>query len=155
MSRLSLTIARVALSAWIGAAILFVVNGIRLVTESDFDSVVRNQLALIRFPPYYAAGFILVPLGLLGLLLSRHSPAWSNRRWTLSVACVAVALGVMTADYLLVYLPLEAMITPPEQPRPAEFVSYHRASVVMNEVHVGLAFVGALLASMPRAAAKA
>ncbi|MFV0442232.1 MAG: hypothetical protein ACK5Q5_01530 [Planctomycetaceae bacterium] len=149
MSRALLTICRFCLSAWIGAAALFVINGIRLVTDPAFDTIIRNRQALLRFPPYYLTGFVLVTLGLLTLLVSRRSPSLSGWRWLLSVVLVTAALLVMTADYLWVYLPMEAMVNPPDQPRPAEFVSYHEWSTRLNVLHIGLAFIGAILVSIP------
>ena len=64
MSRAALTLARLLLSAWFGAAVLFVVIGVREVTHPGFDSMVRDQLAVLRFPAYYVCGFgCLVVLG--------------------------------------------------------------------------------------------
>ena len=151
MTRFTLTLARVCLSAWVGAAVLFVVNGIRLVTEPAFDSVIRNRLATLRFPPYYALGFTLVTVGLLATLASRRSPALSRRRWMLAAGCVAAAWAVMLGDYFAVYLPMEAMLIPPESVRPAEFVRYHHASETLNLLHVSLALIGAILLAMPPA----
>jgi hypothetical protein len=150
MSRLLLMICRFCLSAWIGAAALFVVNGVRLVTEPAFDTVIRNRQALLRFPPYYLFGFVLLNVALLTLLAGGRSPAVSFRRWLMSVLLVVAALGVMAADYMWVYLPMETMINPPEQPRPAEFIGYHWWSTRLNLLHVGLAFAAALLVSLPR-----
>lgn len=149
MTRFTLTLARVCLSAWVGAAVLFVINGIRLATEPSFDSVIRNRQAVLRFPPYYALGFVLVTTGLLAAFVSRNSAALSRRRWIGGVICAAAALAVMSADYFVVYLPMEAMITPPDTARPAEFVSYHHWSERLNSLHVGLAFLAAVVLSLP------
>jgi hypothetical protein len=149
MSRLALTLARLCLSAWVGAAVLFVINGVRLVTHARFDSLVRNQLVLIRFPAYYALGFSLVGLSLAALLLAGRGSGLPRRRRRIAAPCAAAALVLMTVDYTAVYQPLAAMLHPPEAPRPAEFIGYHRVSELINGVHVGLALCAAVLASVP------
>lgn len=149
MSRLALMIARFSLSAWVGAAALFVVNGISQVTHPAFDSVVRNHLVVLRFPAYYLFGFTLVSLGLLGILASGRELLRSRWIRIAAAALTATALAVMLIDYLAIYRPLEAMITPPDGARPAEFVSYHEASKLINLVHVGFVLVAALLICLP------
>lgn len=143
LSRLCLTLARVLLSAWVGAAVLFVINGVLLVTSGTFDSMYRDHLSLIRFPPYYLFGFITVSLTLILLSLARGYPR------KLVLGLVAIALVLMVVDYVAVYLPLEAMISPPGQVRSPQFETYHRASMKINSVHVGLCLVAALLLCRP------
>jgi len=60
MSRVPLMLARFLLSAWFGAATLFVIIGVREVRFVGFDSAMRDQLVLLRFPAYYACGFTLL-----------------------------------------------------------------------------------------------
>jgi hypothetical protein len=139
-----LTVARVVLSAWVGAAALFVVNGVRMVTSHSFDSVARDHIALIRFPPYYLLGFVLVGMGLLCILGAGEFP---HRRAVLGL--LSAALLLMAADYFWVYLPLERALDPPGNPRTPAFQTYHRASMVLNLVHVGLVLVAAVLVSRP------
>jgi hypothetical protein len=55
----------------------------------------------------------------------------------------------MAVDYFWVYQPLVAMITPPGEPRPSGFVWYHNASKHINEAHLTLALVAALIACWP------
>ncbi len=40
-----------------GAAILFVITSVAEQTAPDFDSMIRDRLATIRFPYYYVYGF--------------------------------------------------------------------------------------------------
>lgn len=57
MAKILTGAARFALSAWVGAAALFVVVGIKEVRGSEFDSVTRDLLVGLRFPSYYTFGF--------------------------------------------------------------------------------------------------
>ncbi len=147
--QLGLLLTRFALSAWVGAAVLFVVNGVRLVTLDAFDSVDRDHIALVRFPPYYVTGAILMALALGGLLAARRLPTLSGRRWTSVFVLTLLASLVMLGDYLWVYTPLAEMITPPGAPRPISFRSLHLASELLNTIQVALCLVAALVANWP------
>ncbi len=148
--QLGLLLARFALSAWVGAAVLFVINGIRLVTLEAFDSVDRDHIALVRFPPYYVTGAVLMLLALTGLLAARQSPVLSGRRWTIVFVLTLLASLVMLGDYFWVYTPLAAMITPPGATRPISFRSLHLASELLNTMQVALCLAAALIANWPR-----
>lgn len=147
--RLTLTIARFCLSAWVGAAALFVVNGIRLATAPQFDATARNHFAAIRFPSYYLFGFALVAAAAASLFAARRGTALSRTRLLLAAGLATLSAVVMLGDYLLVYLPLQEMITPASAPRPARFVQLHRISEWINVTHVGFAFLASLLANWP------
>lgn len=143
LRRQCLTVARLALAGWVGAATLFVINGVRLVTSGVFDSVDRDHISLLRFPPYYLFGFVLMGVAVVSLAFAGNAV----RRWVLGV--VLAAGLIMLADYLWVYRPLEAMITPPGQARSPRFETLHRASMIVNFVHVGLCLVAAIAISRP------
>lgn len=144
MSRVLLLLARFVLAAWFGAATLFVIIGVREVRFPAFDSTIRDQLVLLRFPMYYACGFTLLGIALLsqGLLIVR-----GVRRPALLVACglTAVAVGLMAYDYPCVYRPLEQMINPPGQSRPEGFLPLHRWSETVNATQLGCALAAALI----------
>lgn len=143
---------RFCLSAWVGAAALFVVTGVREVTSPQFDSIVRNQLAALRFPAYYAFGFALVPAALLtALTLSIRGTGRGRARWIAGLC--ALALLVMLFDWFRIYLPLEAMMRIPEGSKPAEFRTYHEWSKYLNFLSVGLCFVAALLSCLEHSSA--
>jgi hypothetical protein len=148
-ARLLLTASRFCLSAWVGAAALFVVNGVRLATAAEFDATARNHFAAIRFPPYYLFGFVLVGAATACLLAARRGLPVARGRVLVAAALSALSGVVMIGDYLLVYLPLLQMITPATSARPAEFVALHHTSELVNIAHVGLAFAAALLVSWP------
>ena len=149
MSRVCLLLARFALSAWVGAAALFVVNGVREVTSTDFDSMTRDRLVALRFPAYYEFGFALVGVALVCLLLTLGARLIPRLRQIAAVVLVGLALAVMTYDFKTVYQPLEKMITPPGQARPMEFTRLHERSKAINSLHVGLSLVAALLVCWP------
>lgn len=142
--RICLMLARLTLAVWVGAATLFVVNGVLLATSGAFESVHRDHIALIRFPPYYVFGFVSVGLALVCLALARGYPR------KLAMGLVVTALVLMLVDYFGVYRPLESMISPPGQPRSSEFGWYHRASMMVNTIHVGLCLIAAGVLSYPR-----
>jgi len=147
MSRALLTLARFLLSAWFGAATLFVIIGVREVRFPGFESAVRDQLVLLRFPLYYACGFALLGTALLSLVLLI---AAGGRRPALYAGCglTAAALAVMIYDYPCIYRPLAEMLTPPGQTRPAAFQSLHRWSETVNAVQLGCALAAALTLSI-------
>jgi hypothetical protein len=132
MFRISIGVARFALSAWVGAAALFVVTGVSEVRAPELDSYVRDILVGVRFPAYYVFGFTLVGLAALATFAAALSATVKpGRQWCLA-AIVIFSLLVMAVDYVWVYQPLFEMITPPGQSRPAEFMNYHTASKWMN-----------------------
>ena len=126
--------ARFAVSAWVGAAILYVVTSVREVTDPRVDSVVRDVLVTIRFPAYYAAGALLLGSAWLAALVAR-------RRW--SVGLLTLALGLLIVDYFAVYQPLAALVTPPGKPRTPEFQAYHLWSEGLNGTGLLLSIVAA------------
>jgi hypothetical protein len=142
-------LARFALSAWVGAASMLVIIGVREVTWPGFDSATRDQLAVLRFPPYYLLGFALVGTGWLmtaGCLILRALPA---RRMQLALAAVTAGLLLMTWDYLAVYRPLAEMVTPPGRAKPAEFTQLHARSELVNSIDVGLCLAAAIALCWP------
>jgi hypothetical protein len=48
---------RLAISFWVGGAILFVITSVAEQRYPPFDSLIRDQLATIRFPLYYIFGW--------------------------------------------------------------------------------------------------
>ncbi|MCA9029723.1 MAG: hypothetical protein KDA69_08020 [Planctomycetaceae bacterium] len=157
ITRFLITWSRFAFSSWVGAAVLFVVVAVREVELGGFESPIRDQLALLRFPPYYAFGFTLVGSGLASLLLATFLGE-SNKSCSALKSCgcmrfpifVALAtIALIGVDYVWVYLPLESLITPPGSPKSPEFMSLHKASKYINMVHVGLAMVVAWRLNWP------
>jgi hypothetical protein len=147
--RCGLVLARFALSAWVGAALLFVLGGIRLVTADAFDSVDRDAIALIRFPLYYIIGAACMTLAMLGLFLAAGLSELSRRRWVTALILTVPASAMLLADYLWIYTPLAQMITPPGAARPVHFHTYHRASEMINAFQVGLCFAAACVCNWP------
>ena len=145
MFRVAIGVARFALSAWVGAAALFVVTGIREVRSPELNSSVRDVLVGVRFPAYYLFGFCLVGLGSLATLMA-GCLASSKRTLQFGLAILTVlALLTMVADYIWIYRPLVEMVTPPGQSRPAEFLAYHTASKWVNLASVSLCAIVAIL----------
>lgn len=145
MYRLAIGVARFALSAWVGAAALFVVTGIREVRSPLLDSYVRDVLVGVRFPSYYLFGFTLIGLGAFAMLLAGFlAPSKRLRQFALASLAV-LALGLMIGDYFAIYRPLLEMVTPPGESRPAEFLAYHSASKWVNLFSISLCAVVAIM----------
>lgn len=154
--RLLICWSRFALSAWIGAAALFVVVGIREVTFPGFESPIRDQLVLLRFPAYYVCGAVLLGSTLLALMLSSllkktgscslASPCGCTR---LPIILTLTALTLMAVDFVWIYSPLESLITPPGSPRTPQFITLHQASMYINLAHVGIAALAAFRLCWP------
>jgi hypothetical protein len=155
MRSLCLTVARLTLAAWIGAAALFVATSIREVRprqsgfDFEFDSATRDRLVALRFPLYYRYGFVLVGTGFLCGLLAWGHPALGRWRPRIALVLLAIALLAMAADYAWVYQPLTRMIDPPGGTKPAEFTQYHNLSKWTNEGQVTLVLVATVLLSWP------
>ncbi len=147
--RLGLTLVRFALSAWVGAATLFVINGVRLVTANAFDSMGRDHVALIRFPAYYFVGAVLMTLAIVGILGARGLPGLSKGRWGTVLILSLTASAVILADYFWIYLPLAEMITPPGRPRPQGFPAAHEMSKYANTLQVALCLLAAMTINWP------
>ncbi len=148
MQRICITIARFALSAWIGAAALFVVTSIAEQRSPTFGSVEKNLLAALRFPAYYSFGFVLVGLGLVGGAFGVDYRV-RLKGWLIVVVCLTLALILMVVDYVAIYSPLYAIVTDPSGARDARFVELHRWSEQINTVDVTLCLIAALIACWP------
>jgi len=149
MQTISLILIRFCLSAWVGAAVIFVVNGVQDVTFKPFDSLIRDQLITLHFPVYYTIAWVLLAGSILGCLGIRSKELISRRRANLIFCLVVIILGISLIDYFWIYSPLESMITPPGSPRPALFTAYHQASKYINSINILLSLIAAVLINLP------
>lgn len=148
MQRLSLLIARFSLAAWVGAAALFVITGVREVRSDQIDGTTKDVLVLIRFPSYYTFGFVSVGAAMLATaVFTSTSP--SKTRGVVAGSLIAIALVLMAADYHSIYQPLVDVITPPGQPRSQQFERLHNASKWINMADVSLCLVAASMMCAP------
>ena len=127
---------------------MFVINGVQQTTSGKFESMTTDQLVLLRFPAYYLMGFILVGLSLLGAVLSGSEISLRQRR--MLIVLFGLSLVIMLFDYLLVYLPLAEMITPPGKARTQGFQTLHKWSMRVNSIDLLLVMIGSLTACWPR-----
>jgi hypothetical protein len=149
MNRFLWTVLRFSLCAWVGAATLFVVTGVREVTMTDFDAATKNVLAATRFPAYYAFGFTLVAVaGTSALCLILINQEVCRRKIVLLTLAV-FALVVMLLDHRFIYQPLEIMMLEPEGRLDPDFFTYHKWSKYINCVSVGACLVASFVAACP------
>lgn len=148
-SNLALLIGRLSITAWVGAAVLFVVTSVLEITSGQFASDDIDRLIAIRFPPYYRFGGISLGAALIGVLFS--GPLWKHAhvRWGLVSVLITIASALMAIDYYVVFTPLMEMITPPGQPRPQKFQELHQASEMINGAGLLISFVAAVLVNWP------
>jgi hypothetical protein len=152
MRAFCLALARFSLSAWVGAAVLFVIAGVREITSVALDPIARDQLALIRFPAYYGCGFVLLAVGLASSLPAIGHPAAGRKRAVTAAVLITAALVIFAADYQFIFRPLVAMIDPLGQPRSAEFDRLHHLSEAVNTVQLFASLAAAVLLCWPKSA---
>jgi uncharacterized membrane protein len=141
-TRLALAVARFCVAAWIGAAILFVIVGVREVTTPEFSSEVKDRLVLLRFPAYYCCGVVLLGVALVAMVIASIRHASSGIRFV--TILLLIAGGLMAADYMWIYSPLATMVTPPGQPRTSAFITLHHQSMYINTAHLAMCLCAAL-----------
>lgn len=149
MPRAALFLARFCSSAWIGAATLFVIVGVLEVTRGGFDSTTKDILVGIRFPPFYAAGMILLMVAWGGACLAEYHPELSTRRRAMAILSLLVGLALLFIDYNWIYSPLSAMVNPPGQAKPMAFVKLHEASKYINLVGLVFSWIAAIALNLP------
>ena len=143
-----LSLLRLLLGAWVGAAVLFVITSVAEQTSPQFDSIIRDHLATIRFPLYYKFGFAIHGVGvLLSFVLCVQAPSGLAGRCRAIASLIVCATIMIGLDHQLVYLPLQELITPPGSVRTTEFQKLHKYSEYANTVHVLLMLIAAIIAS--------
>jgi hypothetical protein len=113
-SHLCVMATRLAISFWVGGAILFVITSVAEQRYSQFDSVIRDQLATIRFPLYYIFGWGCLGTTLIASLIAGMLNKGCLRKRLLACFCLTlISTVIAVVDYKWVYQPLQALITPP------------------------------------------
>ena len=145
-----LMMARLFLIAWIGGAALFVITSIAEQRTPEFDSITKDRLATIRFPLYYLYGAICLTVATTttGLAIATTQKGYRGKLIAGFLLCV-LSSAVAGYDYVAVYSPLQKAISPPGQVRGPEFISLHKQSEFINEIHVTIAVLAAVLISLP------
>ncbi len=154
MPHAALFVARFCSSAWVGAAVLFVIVGVLEVTHGGFDAATKDTLVAIRFPAYYLTGAVLVGTAWLGTCVARDRAELSQRRQVVAVFCLMAVLTVMSLDHAFIYQPLLALVTPPGVEKPPEFTRYHQASKYVNLIGLALSLTASVALNWPRAKSK-
>ncbi len=147
MSRLLLTLLRVTLSLWVGGAILYVITSVAEQRYTAFDSSIRDQLAAIRFPLYYVYCWLTLGTSCLTavILLTITQPRSGTLLLVTTLCCASMAFAIY--DYYRIYQPLLQLITPPGKARNQDFMRLHELSRHINELHLSLAAIAAIVAS--------
>ncbi|MCA9050660.1 MAG: hypothetical protein KDA89_18105 [Planctomycetaceae bacterium] len=138
---------RFAISAWVGAACLFIATTLQDVHSTTLDSVAKAELAVQRFPVYYNFAFVLLGiafvLGCCGLITA------STTRKGVTLQLLLLPLVLTAIDYVWIYQPLDAMTVNVQQARPAQFVTFHSASKWINIVQVSASVIAAIAVCWP------
>jgi hypothetical protein len=148
MRNFCLMIARFALSAWIGAAVLFVVTGVQEVRHG-FHSMTLDALAAMRFPMYYYFGFTLTGVALLSTTAAALLTPQCRRRLGIAAGLVLVAMSLMVVDYIWTFQPLHEIVTAASSVKPAEFQTLHERSKHINMVDLTICLVAAMMICWP------
>ncbi|MCA8986833.1 MAG: hypothetical protein KDA78_04295 [Planctomycetaceae bacterium] len=135
---------RMLTAGWVFAAILFVMITVHEITRGGFDSLILDQLVLLRFPVYYTFTFVLLGGSLL-TGLANAMLASGKRRYLFAFSLILLAVITLVVDYIFVYCELVKMLLPLGSPRPQWFRSYHRSTEVMNSVAMLLVLIASLL----------
>jgi hypothetical protein len=144
---------RLALGCWVGGAVLFVITSVAEQTSPLFDSRTRDQLATIRFPYYYLYCWICLGTALAASVLGTICSSQCLRRRMTTVAVLTlISFGIAVADYHWVYQPLQALIIPPGEAKSQQFITLHNRSRHINELHLTLALVAAIIICLPEKA---
>ena len=147
---ISVAVTRLALSFWVGGAVLFVMTSVAEQRHSQFDSVIRDQLATIRFPYYYLFGWTCLGTAISASALAAIlSHGCLRKRMLAAFAFTILSTAIAVLDYGWVYRPLQELISPPGLARTEQFITLHQRSRTINEVHLSLALIGALIACLP------
>lgn len=145
--KLCLATSRFAISAWVGAACIFIATTLRDVHSTTMDSVAKAELAVQRFPVYYNFAFALLGaafvLGICGLIKA------TAQRKAVTIQLLLLPLVLTVIDYLWVYRPLESMTVSVHEARPAQFVTFHTASKWINIVQVSASVAAAIAVCWP------
>jgi len=148
MQKLSLALARFSLSAWIGAAVLFVVTSVSEQISTQYGSDVKNILAGLRFPWYYLFGFSFVSTGLVTSIFGL-SGVQNRRRRAFVAVMLGLTLMLMATDYFYIYSPLHEIVTRPDGVRDARFIELHHWSERINTIDATLCLVAAIAVCWP------
>ena len=150
LSGLFLTVSRLFLIAWSGGAALFVISSIAEQRIPELDSMAKDRLAAIRFPLYYAFGAVCLCTATVSIGLTIVTTQKGRRKYLVAgfLLCL-ISAAVASYDYVAVYSPLLNAITPPGQVRGPDFVLLHEKSALVNEIHISIAFLAAILISLP------
>lgn len=151
MASFCVAITRMTLGFWVGGAILFVLTSVAEQKHPQFDSLIRDQLATIRFPYYYVFGCCCLGTAVAGSAVAAVlNRGCLRKRMFAALVFVSLSSVVAAVDYTQVYVPLQQLITPPGKPRAEPmFSTLHNRSRWINEVHLSLALIAAVIVCWP------
>ena len=152
MRSFCLMLTRLALAAWVGAAIFFVTVSLRPLRSQEIPDEIKPHLTQTLFPGYYRMGFGLLGLAwVAGAIGSMHPGVGRVRRFVL-IGLITALLLLMVADWSWIYTPLANMMQREigeHEARAGAFRTYHLASRWINSVGMTLALIAAGIAAWP------
>ena len=147
MKCLCLTLSRLCLAAWVGAALFFVLILLDLRHSDLFNEPTKANHARVLFPAYYQFELVVVGIAWVTLGIATGHPSLGRTQTVRQLACMSAGTALSIADYVWVYRPLAHMMDLPAMP--AEFRSYHQASMALNCLVLLLWIATAMVALWP------
>ncbi len=111
---------------------LFVLVTVVEIRSGMFETLLLDQIVLMRFPLFYLFTFLTIPAGYLCFLTYRLTTCSSRRVDNLLLLLLTVGLFLFCLDYFLVYQAMRDMLHPLGSPRPQSFRFYHQLTEWLN-----------------------
>ena len=148
-----ISFARFSLTAWIGAASMFVLLTVLEILSGQFNSIILDQLVLTRFPIFYSVTLVLLAMswicGVVSWRLSISQNRTVRKKAKLFTILVSVSIIILVSDYFWVYKELEQMLIPLGSPRPQEFPFYHKLTESLNSAALLINLVASFVINWP------
>jgi hypothetical protein len=153
MQRIGLALLRFCLCTWVGVAIFFYVAVLSVVESMVYDTPPLSRFSRpTYFLPYYF-GFAFPLLGVA--FLCAFGALWNARlglfRRSTTLLLVALALGMVAADYTMVYRILVAMLSGPgaNQLVASKVLALYDFNLLLKATVMGISVVAASFAVWP------
>ena len=152
MRSFCLMLTRLALAAWVGAAVFFVMVSLRPLRSQEIPDEIKPHLTQDLFPGYYGMGFGLLGVAWVTAAIGSTHPGIGKVRRLGLIGLITALLLLMLADWSWIYTPLANMMQHEireHEARAGAFRTYHMASRWINSVGMVLTLITAGIAAWP------